>query len=95
MGNCRPMEQGKKDIRMSTSSIDAGHLKAFIERLERLDAERRGLVGDFNAVLDEAASMGYDKKILRKIVALRRQDVHKRREEEEILDLYMSNLGMA
>ena len=80
---------------MSTNSIDAGNLKAFIERLERLDEERRGLVGDFNAVLDEAAGTGYDKKILRRIVALRRQDAHKRREEEEILDLYLMNLGMA
>ena len=80
---------------MASGSIDSGNLKAFIERLERLDEERRGLVGYFNAVLDEAAGMGYDKKILRKIVALRRQDVHKRREEEEILDLYLSNLGMS
>ena len=80
---------------MASGSIDAGYLKAFIERLEQLDEERRGLVGDFNAVLDEAAGTGYDKKILRKIVSLRRQDVHKRREEEEILDLYLSNLGMS
>lgn len=78
-----------------SGSINASHLQSFMERLERLDEERRGLVGDFNAVLDEAAGTGYDKKILRKIVALRRQDARKRREESEILDLYMSNLGMS
>lgn len=78
-----------------SGSINASHLQSFMERLERLDEERRGLVGDFNAVLDEAAGTGYDKKILRKIVALRRQDHHKRKEEEEILDLYMWNLGMS
>ena len=80
---------------MSTNSIDAGHLKAFIERIERLEEEKRALAEDIKDVYAEARGSGYDVKIMRKIVALRRQDVHKRREEEEILDLYLSNLGMA
>ena len=80
---------------MSTNSIDAGHLKAFIERIERLSEEQRALASDVKDVYAEAKGSGYDVKIMRKIVALRRQDVHKRREEEEILDLYLSNLGMA
>lgn len=80
---------------MSTNSIDAGHLKAFIERIERLSEEQRALASDVKDVYAEAKGSGYDVKIMRKIVALRRQDVHKRREEEEILDLYLSNLGMS
>jgi len=80
---------------MSTNSIDAGHLKAFIERIERLSEEQRALASDVNDVYAEAKGSGYDVKIMRKIVALRRQDAHKRREEEEILDLYLANLGMS
>lgn len=80
---------------MSTNSIDAGHLKAFIERIERLEEEKRALAEDIKDVYAEARGVGYDTKIMRKIVALRRQDAHKRREEEEILDLYLMNLGMA
>ena len=80
---------------MSTSSIDAGHLKAFIERIERLEEEKRALAEDIKDVYAEARDVGYDTKIMRKIVALRRQDAHKRREEEEILDLYLANLGMS
>ena len=80
---------------MASGSIDAGHLKAFIERIERLSEEQRALASDVKDVYAEAKGSGYDTKIMRKIVALRRQDVHKRREEEEILDLYLSNLGMS
>ena len=76
------------------SSIDSGHLKAFIERIERLEEEKRALSEDVKEVYSEAKGVGYDVKIMRKIVSLRRQDKHKRREEEEILDLYLSALGM-
>ncbi len=79
---------------MTTSSIDSGHLKAFIERIERLEEEKRALAEDIKEVYAEAKGTGYDIKIMRKIVSLRRQDRHKRREEEEILDLYLSALGM-
>lgn len=79
---------------MATSSIDSGHLKAFIERIERLEEEKRALSEDIKEVYAEAKGTGYDVKIMRKIVSLRRQDRHKRREEEEILDLYLSALGM-
>lgn len=80
---------------MSTNSIDSGHLKAFIERIERLEEEKRALAEDIKDVYAEAKGVGYDVKIMRKIVSLRRQDHHKRKEEEEILDLYLSALGMA
>lgn len=79
---------------MATSDIDSGHLKAFIERIERLEEEKRALSEDIKEVYSEAKGTGYDVKIMRKIVSLRRQDRHKRREEEEILDLYLSALGM-
>lgn len=74
---------------------DSGHLKGFIERIERLEEEKRALSEDIKDVYAEAKGTGYDVKIVRKVVALRRQDHNKRREEEEILDLYLASLGMS
>ena len=79
---------------MSTNAIDAGHLKAFIERIERLEEEKRAHAEDIKDVYAEAKGFGYDVKIMRAIITLRRKDSHKRKEEEEILDLYLSALGM-
>ena len=76
------------------NSIDSPQLRAFIERIELIDEERRALAGDIKDIYAEAKGTGLDAKIIRKIVSLRRQDVHKRKEEEEILDVYMSALGI-
>lgn len=80
---------------MSTNAVDAKHLMAFLERVEKLEEEKRAIADDIKDVYAEAKGTGYDVKIIRKIVALRRQDKQKRQEEEEILDLYMSALGIA
>ena len=80
---------------MSSNSIDSGHLKSFIERIERLEEEKKALAEDIKDVYAEAKGTGYDVKVMRKIVSMRRQDHNKRREEEEILDIYMSALGMS
>lgn len=80
---------------MSTNTVDAKHLRAFIERIERLEEEKRAIADDIKEVYAEAKGTGYDAKIMRKIISLRRQDHNKRREEEEILDLYLSALGEA
>ncbi len=79
---------------MSTNSVDAGHLKAFIERIERLEEEKKTIADDIKDVYAEAKGVGYDVKIMRKLVSIRKQDHNKRREEEEILELYLSALGM-
>lgn len=76
------------------NSIDSPQLRAFIERIERLEEEKRATAEDIKDVYAEAKGTGFDAKIMRKIVSLRRQDGHKRKEEEEILDMYMSALGM-
>jgi uncharacterized protein (UPF0335 family) len=80
---------------MSTNSVEASQLKAFIERVERLEEDKQAIADDIKDVYAEAKGTGYDVKILRKIVSIRKQDRDKRREEEEILDLYMSAMGMA
>ncbi|MCC3246117.1 DUF2312 domain-containing protein [Methylocystis sp. WRRC1] len=77
------------------SEVDSGHLKALIERVEKLEEEKRALGDDIRDVYGEAKGAGYDPKVMRKIVSLRRQDRAKRDEEAEILDLYLSALGMA
>ena len=76
------------------NSINSPQLRAFIERIERLEEEKRAIADDIKDVYAEAKGTGFDAKIIRKIVSLRRQDVHKRKEEEEILNIYMSALGM-
>lgn len=76
------------------NSINSPQLRAFIERIERLEEEKRAIADDIKDVYAEAKGTGFDAKIIRKIVSLRRKDIHKRKEEEEILDVYMSALGM-
>lgn len=79
---------------MSTDSIGAEQLLAFIERVERLEEDRKTVSDEIKDVYAEAKGAGYDVKIVRKIVSIRKQDQDKRREEEEILELYMQALGM-
>jgi uncharacterized protein (UPF0335 family) len=75
------------------NSVDGGHLKSLISRIENLESEKRALADDIKDVYGEAKGNGYDAKIMRKIVSMRKQDETKRREEEEILDLYLAALG--
>lgn len=69
-------------------------LRAFVERIERLDEEAKALSDDRKDVYGEAHSMGFNKKILKKVIAIRRQDKDQRMEEEAILDTYLQALGM-
>jgi uncharacterized protein (UPF0335 family) len=82
------------DKSTSADAVNAGHLRAFIERIEKLEEEKKALADDIKDVYAEAKGTGFDIKVLRKIVSIRRQDKDKRREEEEILDLYLAALGM-
>ena len=79
---------------MSTNAIEAGHLMAFIERIERLEEDKKTVSDEIKDVYSEAKGTGYDTKIIRKIVAIRKKDQDKRREEEEILEFYLQALGM-
>ncbi len=81
-------------VATGTEAVNAGHLRAFIERIERLEEEKKALSDDIKEVYAEAKGNGFDVKIIRKIVSIRKQDRDKRREEEEILDLYLAALGM-
>ena len=69
-------------------------LRLFIERIERLEEERRGVADDIRDTYNEAKSQGYDPKIMRQIVRLRKMEPHDRLEMEAILDTYKSALGL-
>ncbi len=70
------------------------HLKAFVERVERLEEEKKALSEDIKDVYAEAKGNGFDVKALRQVVRLRKQDKHERAEQEAILDTYLQALGM-
>ncbi len=77
------------------NSIAADQLKAIIERIERLEEEKKALSEDIKDVYGEAKANGFDTKIIRKIVAIRKKDHAERKEEEAIMELYLEALGMA
>ena len=70
------------------------HLKAFVERIERLEEEKKAIADDIRDVYAEAKGTGFDVKALRTIVRLRKLDVDERKEQEAILETYMHALGM-
>jgi uncharacterized protein (UPF0335 family) len=75
-------------------AVAKDHLKAFIERIERLEEEKKALSDDIRDVYAEAKGNGFDVKALRVVVRLRKQDVNERREQEVIVETYMHALGM-
>ncbi|PCI41708.1 MAG: hypothetical protein COB46_02655 [Rhodospirillaceae bacterium] len=77
-----------------TGGIAGDRLRSFVERIERLEEEKAALVADIREVYSEAKGTGFDVKILRQIVRLRKMDVSDRQEQEEILDLYKRALNM-
>ena len=77
-----------------TGGVAGERLRAFIERVERLEEERAGIGADIREVYGEAKSAGFDSKIMRQIVRLRRMDSAQRQEEEALLDTYQRALGM-
>jgi uncharacterized protein (UPF0335 family) len=77
------------------NQLDGGRLKSFVERIEQIESEIKDRNEDKSEIYKEAKGNGYDVAILKKVVSLRRMDASKRREMEEILDLYLSALGEA
>ncbi len=75
-------------------NVAAEELQRFIERVERLEEEKKGIADDVKDVYAEAKSRGYDTKTMRKIVALRRMESHQRQEADALLDTYRTALGL-
>ncbi len=78
-----------------TGGVAAGQLRSFIERIERLEEEKKGLSEDIRDVFAEAKGNGFDTKVMRQVIRLRKKEPAERQEEEAILDLYLHALGMA
>lgn len=78
----------------SKTSFAQGQLKSLVERIERLEEEKKTIAGDIKEVYAEAKGHGFDTKILRKVISLRKKDAADRQEEEQMLDLYLQALGM-
>ncbi|MCB1313767.1 MAG: DUF2312 domain-containing protein [Sedimentitalea sp.] len=78
----------------TTYKVTAGELRQFIERIERLDAEKKDLAEQQKEVMAEAKARGYDTKVMRKVIALRKRDKDDIAEEEAILEMYKEALGM-
>ncbi|MBU0555909.1 MAG: DUF2312 domain-containing protein [Alphaproteobacteria bacterium] len=77
-----------------SDNIAADQLRLLIERIERLEEEKKGIADDIKDVYGEAKATGYDVKILRQIVRLRKMPAHDRQEMEAILQTYLAALGM-
>jgi uncharacterized protein (UPF0335 family) len=76
-----------------TGGLAAERLRSFVQRIERLEEDRAGLAQDLREVYAEAKGEGFDTKVLRKLIGLRKRDPRQRREEDELLELYLSALG--
>jgi uncharacterized protein (UPF0335 family) len=76
------------------ANVSGARLKSFLERIERLEEEKKATAEDIRDVYAEAKGTGFEPKIMRKIISLRKANVEKRREEQELLDLYMAAIGM-
>lgn len=74
--------------------ITGEHLRQYVERIERLEEEKKIIAEDTKEVFGEAKANGFDAKILRKIIALRKLEASDREEQEALIDLYMQALGM-
>jgi uncharacterized protein (UPF0335 family) len=74
--------------------VAAGELRQLIERIERLEAEKKDIADQIKEVMAEAKGRGYDTKVMRKVIALRRRDKDDVAEEEAVLEMYKAALGM-
>lgn len=84
----------EEEAKQTQYRVTAGELRQFVERYERLESERREIADQMKDVMAEAKARGYDAKVLRKLIALRKRDSDEVSEEEAILELYKEALGM-
>jgi uncharacterized protein (UPF0335 family) len=85
-----PEEMGSE----AAQTVAAGQLRAFIERVERLEEDKKAIADDIKEVFAEMKGTGFDTKAVRTLIRLRKKDQAERQEEEAILDLYKAALGM-
>lgn len=79
----------------SSDGVAQDQIRAFVERIERMEEEKKAIADDIKEIYAEAKGNGFDTKVLRQIIRIRKQDFEERMEQEALLDLYMAALGMA
>jgi uncharacterized protein (UPF0335 family) len=79
---------------VAKSGFAKEHLRSFIERIERLEEEKKALADDISEVYSEAKGTGFDTKVMRQVIRLRKMESADRQEQEAMLDLYLGALGM-
>lgn len=89
-GDTTDSNDNVKDV----DGVGGQRLKAFIERIERLEEEKSALMEDIKEIYSEAKGTGFDAKTIRKVVALRKMDAEKRREADDLLDIYRNAIGL-
>jgi len=90
----------EEDRRRGRNSVDSDavaqdQLRAFVERIERMEEEKSAIADDIKEIYAEAKGNGFDTKVLRQIIRMRKQDAAERAEQEALLELYMAALGMS
>jgi uncharacterized protein (UPF0335 family) len=80
---------------MAAESVAQDQLRAFVERIERMEEEKKAIADDIKEIYAEAKGNGFDTKVLRQVIRIRKQDRAERLEQEAILDLYLAALGMS
>ncbi|MHC9236748.1 DUF2312 domain-containing protein [Pseudooceanicola sp. 502str34] len=83
-----------REVKDAAYRVTASELRQFIERFEQLETEKRDIAEQQKEVMDEAKGRGYDTKVMRKVIALRKRDKDDIAEEEAILEMYKEALGM-
>jgi len=79
---------------VAKSGFAKEHLRSYVERVERLEEEKKALADDIREVYSEAKGTGFDTKVMRQVIRLRRLESAERQEQEAMLDLYLNALGM-
>lgn len=92
--NVASFPQNEDAAEKDVGGVSGQRLKSYIERVERLEEEKAGLAEDIKDIYAEAKAFGFDTKTIRKLVKLRKMDVEKRREEDELLELYKAAIGL-
>ncbi|MEI6986194.1 MAG: DUF2312 domain-containing protein [Rhodospirillaceae bacterium] len=94
IGNFAPPPSSSPAGSNDVGGIAAAQLRSFVERIERLEEEKKGIADDIKDLYLEAKGQGFDVKVMRKIISLRKRSKEDRQEEEQLLELYKSALGM-
>ncbi len=88
-------EAGESAAPSVIGGVSSGQLRSVIERIERLEEEKAAIAADIKDIYAEAKANGFDTKILRQVIKIRKMDQHERTEQESLLDVYLAALGMA